>query len=224
MKATEDRFKLKLKHPEHYWMKGIYKITIGRMVYVGKALTVGTRMYQHELSINSAIKNYSRLVNIGPKSDDERRKIGYLSIAKYIQENPSITYGTVEVIERQVCSNRLYFSENFYLKEFAGNPDCYNISRAGSLPKGTEDNLWEAVVAGESIEYFDPRIPKYRLSSSGNNNQNKKILEQIKEHKETKPYKIQRLQEKRERLLGDNPSLQRRMAVTKYILEEIQAL
>ncbi len=224
MKATEDRFKLKLKHPEHYWMKGIYKITIGRMMYFGKALALGPRIYQHELSINSAIKNYSRWLNIGATSEAEKSKIGYLNIARYIHENPGITEGTVEVIERQVCSNRLYFSENFYLKEFAGNPDCYNISRVGSLPKWTEDNLWEAVVAGDKIEYFDPRIPGYRLSSANNNNQNKKILDQIKQHKETKPYKIQRLKEKHERLLGDNPSLERRGVVAKYILEEIQAL
>lgn len=220
----EQRFKLKLKNPHHYWMKGIYKITIGGKFYIGKALNVGMRAYQHELEINTALKNYSRLMNIGPDGREEMSKMGYLNIARYIHENPSITGGTVEVLQRQVCSNMMYFSENMYLKEIEFNRDSYNISVIGSRPKSTEDNLWQAELNGECVEYFDPRLPQFRLKSTTNNNQNKKILEQIKDAKNQRPYKMQRIEEERVRLLGDNPSLERRKAVVEYIIRKMQTI
>lgn len=220
----EQRFKLKLKNPNHYWMKGIYKITIGGKFYIGKALNVGMRAYQHELNINAALKNYSRWANVGPETEAEVSKLSYLTIAKYIHENPSITHGTVEVIQRQVCSNMMYLTENFYLKEIENNRDFYNISMVGSKPKSTEDNVWEAELNGECIEYFDPRLPQFRLKSSLNNNQNKKILEQIKDAKNSRPYKLQRIEEERNRLLGDNPSLERRKAVVEYIIQKMQTI
>lgn len=211
----ERKIELKLINPEYYWMKGIYLIRIGRLKYIGKALVIGDRINQHRQEINRTIANYSEIVNI----KDEWKRLGsYIKLAQYLHENPKINEGTVEVLERQVCSKTMYHSENFYLKELVGNSDYYNSSYSGSKPRHDEDHLWEVVENNGQLEYFDPRINHLKVLSTNIPARNKEVI------KQSKPYKMQRLAEVRERLLGTNPSLEMRKAVIEYTMREISKM
>lgn len=217
----ERKIELKLVDSNHYWMKGIYLIRIGRLRYVGKALVVGSRIYQHQGEINRTLAKYSHIVNFVPK---EEQKGTYVRIARYLHENPQITTGTVEVLERQVCSNALHYSESRYLKEIKGNSDFCNGAFYGTRPKREEDNLWDVAENNGQLEFFDPRIGGARIKSKGNQSSNKDILKQINEIKQSSTWRKQRLGEWAKRVLGDNPTPEMRKAVVEYQMREIQRI
>ena len=105
----ERKIELKLIDPNDYWRKGGYLIRIGRMKYVGKANCIGERMKKHQSEINKAIRDFSSIVN---SVSGEKMGYSYIKVGRYLLENPQINSGTVELLERQVCSNRLYFSKS----------------------------------------------------------------------------------------------------------------
>lgn len=217
----ERKIKLELVDKNHYWMKGIYLIRIGRLRYIGKALVVGSRIYQHQGEINRTLAKYSHIVNFVPR---EEHKGTYVRIARHLHENPQITTGTVEVIERQVCSMALYYAEHNYLKEVKGNPDFCNGAFYSTRPKRGEDNLWDVVESNGQLEFFDPRIGGERIKSGGNPSVNKEFLKQINDIKQTINWRKQRLVEWVERVLGDNPTPKMRKAVVEYQMREIKRI
>lgn len=217
----ERKIKLELVDKNHYWMKGIYLLRIGGKKYVGKSVCIGNRLSDHEKAINRALANYAEWRNIGFKSEDNRKSnASYMKVAQYLHENPNITSGTIEVLQRQVCSNMLYFAEDFFLKEIYDSADCYNTASASTRPDLSKEHLWDAEIVGDRIEYFDPRIKNLRVLSSNTNNQNKEIIKQINAVKESKQFKIQRLGEKKDRMIAANP--ERKGAILTYILSEMQ--
>ena len=221
----ERKIELKLVDSNHYWMKGIYLIRIGRLRYVGRSNCIGLRVYQHQLAINNTIKSYSELVNSRLENEDrDCQHRSYLGIAKYLLENPNVEAGTVEVLQREVCSNMMYFTENFYLKEMCSNPDFYNNLDYSPRPKRDEDHVWDAEIKNDRIEYFDPRMKHLRVLSTNNNNQNKEVIKQINEVKNSRQYKMQRLGEWRVRVLGENPTLEMRKVVVEYAMREISRI
>jgi len=213
-----------MKDSSHYWMKGIYLIRIGRLRYIGKALCIGDRLYDHQVGINKAMKNYSRYVNIGFKDKDERsRAVSYLRIAKYLLENPSIEAGSVEVIQRGVCSNKMWFSEIGHLQDVKNHPDYYNISWAGSRPRWDEYHQWDVVEKEGQLEFFDLRIPHVRVKSGNTPARNKEAINKINEIKKEKQFRIARVKEVYDRFKLTNPSVKDQLAavtaVSKKILE-----
>lgn len=220
-KIMERKIELKLVDNNHYWMKGIYLIRIGRMRYIGKALVVGNRVYQHQSVINRTMANYAEMVNL---QNDFSKNGTNIRIAKYLLENPLITEGTVEVIERQVCSNALYYSENSYLKDIRGNRDFYNWSHYGARPREDEDNLWEVEESGGVLNFFDPRMKHLMVKSNRKPAENKQVIGKINEVKQSRPYKMERLNKWRESALGANPTLEMRKVVVDYCMREISKM
>lgn len=188
------------------------------MRYIGKSLVIGSRIYQHQGEINRTMAKYAELVNIGA---DWSKSGTYIRLAKYLLENPKITTGTVEVLERQVCSNALYYAENRYLKEIHGNEDFCNWSHFGSKPKREEDNLWDVAEANGQLEFFDPRIGGERIRTNRTQSQNNDLLKQINAIKQSASWRKRRLGEWAKRVLGDNPTLEMRKAVVEYQMREI---
>lgn len=220
----ERKIKIELVDKNHYWMKGIYLLRIGRLRYVGKSVCVGQRAYEHQLFINRTIENYPIWANYGFKNDDERKSyISYMKLIKYLNDNPKIESGTLEVLQRQVCSGMMYFAEDFFLKEIYNDPDCYNTASASTRPSG-EQHLWDVEIKDNRIEYFDPRIKHLRVLSTNNSVQNKDIIKKINEVRNSRQYRIDRLMEEKERLFGDNPSTERKGIVLKYILEKMKTI
>ena len=162
----ERKIELKLVNNDHYWMKGIYLIRIGRLRYVGKALVVGSRIYQHQGEINRTLAKYSHIVNFVPK---EERKGKYVRIAQYLHENPKINHGTVEVLERQVCSMALHYSEHKYLREVRDNSDFCNGIFHGTKPKKEEDNLWDVNEIKQSTNWRKHRLAEWAKRVLGDN-------------------------------------------------------
>lgn len=200
----ERKIKLTMLNPNHYWLKGIYLIRIGRMKYVGKSNCIGERAKAHQTAINKTIKNFAAMVN---SMSGEKMSYGYRKVARYLLENPQITEGTVEVLERQICSNILCYSENFYLKEIAKDPDSFNIFHYGN--KGNEkDNLWDAKVVDDEVVCFDPRFPSLLVkTNSVSGNQNKATIKKINDLKDSKEFKRKKIYQEKDRLLAEYPHL-----------------
>ena len=219
----ERKIELKLVDNNHYWMKGIYLIRIGGKKYIGKSTCVGNRTREHQLAINRALKSYSYWKNFGFPTEDKRKSnASYMKVAQYLHENPEIISGTVEVLQRQICSNMLYFAEDFFLKEIYDSADCYNTAYGSTRPDPSKDNLWDAEVVENRIEYFDPRIKYLRVLSNKSNDYNKDIIKKINSVKKSKQYRVQRLGAKKDMLLEANPG--RKGEVLTYILTEMNKI
>ena len=210
-----------MKDSSHYWMKGIYQIRVGRLRYIGKALCVGDRIYQHQLAINKALKNYSYWLNVGFKDETEQKNmVSYMKIAKYLHENPTIEAGTVEILRREICSNQMWFSENEYLQEIKGNPDYYNSSWSGSRPCWDEYNQWDCIEKNKQIEFFDLRLPQFRVKSGDKPAWNKDVIRQINEQKNSKSFRFDRIGEQYRAMIEGNPSPQVRKAAVEWYMNE----
>jgi len=212
----ERKIELKLIDPNHYWMKGVYLIRIGRMKYVGKANCIGERMKKHQSEINKAIRDFSSIVN---SVSGEKMGYSYIKVGRYLLENPQINSGTVELLERQVCSNRLYFSENFYLKEISEDDNSFNICTSGSRPGNEKDNLWDAKVIDGEVVCFDPRFPDLKVKTSVSGNKNRAMMKKINDEKQTPAYRKKVLLQNKEELIAKYPQLK-----DKIINETIKRL
>lgn len=134
-------------------MKGIYKITIGNKFYIGQCKRLAKRMYQHERGIAGCLNRYGM---------PRQYEIHYLPWCRYLNDNPQINFGTVEIIQRCVSAWDLYYAERYYLQEIEGHPDCLN---SVFIPSKSyiDDQLWEiGLDRNEMLEYFDPADPAKR--------------------------------------------------------------
>jgi hypothetical protein len=148
-------FDIEYKQPAHKLMKGIYKITIGNKFYIGQSKRLAVRMYQHQRGITGCLNRYGM-----PRPYE----MMYLPWARYLNENPYIKSGQVEVIQRCISALDLYYAESFFLNELANHPDCLNASFAPS--RYLNDDMWDIEVKdGWVIYYFDRNDPakKYEM-------------------------------------------------------------
>ena len=204
-------------------MKGIYLLRIGQKKYVGKSICIGSRAIDHQNAINRALKAYSYWKNIGFDSDDKRKSnASYIKVAQYLHENPRIETGTIEVLQRQVCSNMLYFAEDYFLNEIYPSADCYNTAPGSTRPDLSKDHFWDAKVVEDRIEYFDPRMPHLRVISSKTPKDNKLVIEKINEIKASYPHRIKLLMQWRERVLAEHPEYtsKQRLELMNYVTEQ----
>lgn len=212
------------KNEAHYWLKGVYLIRFGRMFYVGKALIIGERMLDHQRNINKGLSQFSSLENAISKESELNIFKSYSRICRYLHENPSIKTGQVEVLERQVCSKMLYHSENFYLSEFVGNPDCYNISAKGAKPRADEDNLWTVSGDEKRLAFYDPRATSFVVSNRSSRAANKDTLAKLQEYKQTKSYKQSSVLLEAYWLRKPCISIEERKHINEYITKKYQAI
>ena len=190
------------------------------MKYIGKALCIGERMYQHQIAINKALRNYSYWLNVGFKDENEEKQmVSYVKIARHILENPSIETGTVEVVRREICSNKMWFSENEYLQEIKGHPDYYNSSWTGSRPKYDEYNQWDAVENKDQIEFYDLRLPQYRVKSGSIPAHNRQTIKEINEKKNSKSFRFDRIGEQYRRMIEGDCSPQIKQAAVEWYMK-----
>lgn len=217
----ERKIELKLVNKDHYWMKGIYLIRIGEMRYVGKSDCIGTRMQSHQSSINRGLGKFYWWKNFGFKTiDEEKSNKGYYILCDYLFANPQIKEGTVEVIQRDVCSNMMCLSEKYYIREFIYSTGCYNVSLNSSLGNSEKHHLWDVEEKDGSLEYFDRRLPKLRVSTIKDNKQNKEVIKAIVSVKKGSQFKVERLGELKDRLIEANP--EHKGKILTYIIGEIQ--
>lgn len=135
-------------------MKGIYKITIGNKFYIGQCRRLAARMYQHQRGIAGCLNRYGM-----PRPYE----ISYLPWARYLNDNPQIKTGHVEIIQRCVSAWDLYYAECNYLKDIVGHPDCLNASFIPSKSY-IDDELWDIEVKnGWVIYYFDKKDPSKKF-------------------------------------------------------------
>ena len=158
------KFWIDYDHKGHKLMKGIYKITIGNKFYIGQCKRLAVRMYQHERGIAGCLNRYGM-----PREYEAH----YLPWCRYLNDNPQIKFGTVEIIQRCISAWDLYYAESYYLQEIEGHPDCLNATFK-PVKSYIDDKLWDIEVRdGWLISYFDPKdhTKKYemyqRLTESG---------------------------------------------------------
>lgn len=150
------KFEIEYKRPEHKLMKGIYKISIGNKFYIGQCKRLAVRMYQHGRGIAGCLNRYGM-----PRAYEEH----YLPWCQYLNDNPKINVGTVEIIQRCISAWDLYYAEEYYLQEIEGHPDCLNATFK-PVKSCIDDHLWDIEVRdGWIIYYFDPKEPtkKYEM-------------------------------------------------------------
>jgi hypothetical protein len=146
-------FEIEYKHKYHKLMKGIYKITIGNKFYIGQCKRLAIRMYQHERGVAGCLNRYGM-----PRPYETK----YLPWVRYLNDNPKIKSGQVEIMQRCISAWDLYYAESFYLKEVSGHPDCLNGVFVTSK-NYIDDKLWDIELdQNEMIEYFDPAEPTKR--------------------------------------------------------------
>jgi len=169
-----ERFKILFKVPQHRLMRGVYKITIGGKFYIGKASILQTRAYQHETALNKAINNYAEIKNLKSCNGSAAEIASmYMEFAQHIAENPSITHGTIEVIQRCISPVQLYIAEHKILRMLVGNRDCLNKAFYGTKPRPFELTNWDVKKVGKVFYYFDPSNPTelfphvYNISAIG---------------------------------------------------------
>lgn len=161
----EKLIKLDIVVPQPRLMKCVYKITFGHRFYVGRTKNLSFRVAQHERGINFLMNNYADISTNGYKTELKRKQVSYYkSTAQFLLENPKITTGKVEVLQRALTNNELYFAENKYLRELDGNRDCLNKAFNASKPKRSEKyTLWDVVKIGNVFYYYDHCEPEIFL-------------------------------------------------------------
>lgn len=139
-------------------MKGIYRIEFGNKFYIGQAKRMATRMYQHERGIAGCMLRYAM-----PKPYEAH----YCRLVQYLLENPSVTFGRVEVIQRCVTAWDLFYAERAWLQDVKENPDCLNGTFEPTRAY-INDDVWDIErVPNSTINlfyYLDPRDPAIRYN------------------------------------------------------------
>lgn len=155
-------------------MRGVYKITFGNKFYIGRANCLASRMYQHQTAINGVMKIYASMINLkGADGCYADKWFSYRKFAKYLQENPKIKYGVVEVLQRCSGIKDLYETEYAILRSVRGNPDCLNRSYIASKQNFDYEVGWEFKKVGNVFYYYDPAEPNklfphvYNISAIG---------------------------------------------------------
>lgn len=134
--------------PRHRQMKGIYRIDVGRIFYIGRAGLLANRMYNHILSINKYLGSQSL-----PESEKYHEKI-----IRHLQDNPKIETMRVTLIQRCITFVDLWESENSWLSYYEGHPDCVNRTFRGGfmVREFLKNEKQDCVLIDNVIHYFDP--------------------------------------------------------------------
>ena len=207
----ESRFRIKIIEPKHKYLKCVYLIKIGRLRYIGLTNCLYERANSHEAAINKEIKEYAFVRNLSMDESDKRKedkaktRRNYAKIAQYILENPRVTFGTIEVLTHQQCSNMLALTEKYYISEFKSNPDCYNISDGLDHMMYDLENRWAAKVVGDRVVYYDYNAPQFSVSDQSDYQDFKKERKRLDEHKGTVDYKRRFLYDRINRLKELDP-------------------
>jgi hypothetical protein len=134
--------------PRHRQMKGIYRIDVGNIFYIGRAGLLANRMYNHSLSINKYLESQSL-----PESEKYHERI-----IRYLQDNPKIETMKVTLIQRCVTFVDLWASENSWLSYYELHPDCVNRTFRGSfvIREFLKNEKQDCILIDNVIHYFDP--------------------------------------------------------------------
>lgn len=145
------KFNISITFDYQKHMKGIYRIDFGGKFYIGMAKQLQQRVYQHETSINKCIEQF----HMPPKYAQT-----YLSISRYLLENPKITEGRVQIIQRAITTADLCYMEANHLNHYRNHADCMNKTFEGTR-KGIFDthisNAWVDDVG--IIRFTDSDLP-----------------------------------------------------------------
>ena len=115
--------------PGQFWQRhvsGVYKITFGRVFYIGRSKLIFNRWHSHNRGLNLALSQYPIY--------DESSYGYYGQLVQYLLENPKITVGYIEVLHQCENDYELWYMENKYLQDNKGNPDCVNRAFYGNRP------------------------------------------------------------------------------------------
>ncbi len=120
---------------------GVYVFYVGDMFYIGRTISVKSRLRAHAKRISHCLLNYDQYANNIAQS---RKDISgmYFRIAKYMYEHPKIE--GIRVSRIYPVSNHidLCIKEFQLLRLYENHPDCFNVSFSCSIfhrevkPKG----------------------------------------------------------------------------------------
>lgn len=153
------KISLKIVNPLCPLAKGVYKITVGGKFYIGAASRLQARIYQHEMGVNRALREY-------PERHPTYSQ--YYWWAKYIHENEGIAVCSVDLLQRCVDDFALYNAEIRYVKEYNRHPDSLNRAPTVRRPhcfRGGKNEMWDVVKHFGMWHYYNPEEPTIKTNA-----------------------------------------------------------
>ena len=126
------------------------------MFYIGKANVPADRIKNHEYRLNKGLEVFYKRNFQDVPPNEYGHYLSYRRWIKYLYENPKITTGKVEIIQRGIHPISLYYMENRHLNAIINHPDCLNAVFSSPRPDKDDHHFCDVQIQKNELVLFNP--------------------------------------------------------------------